>query len=198
MCISRMKAFFLLVMLVFLFVGGCTKRVPIEKVEVVPWEQLDQDGDGITNGEDLCPCTPGQTVYVTREGCWNPFKYGYPNFDFEKSFLSTDDEAALRETLHVFFANPEMVVEIWGTTDVIGSDSYNYPLSQRRAEEVKAFLIRNGVPEYQVIAVGKGSELSDPMVITPADGEKDRRVFFSVRCSDSKLYQSLKRKRRGI
>jgi outer membrane protein OmpA-like peptidoglycan-associated protein len=43
-----------------------------------------------------------------------------------------------------------------GHTDATGSDSYNQQLSERRAEAVRAELIRNGVPADRLSAAGRG------------------------------------------
>lgn len=47
-------------------------------------------------------------------------------------------------------------VRIDGYTDRLGSDAYNQELSQRRAESVKAELVRAGVPAQRISAEGHG------------------------------------------
>lgn len=48
------------------------------------------------------------------------------------------------------------VVQVVGHTDFIGSDGDNLRLSQRRAESVRDFLVRNGVPDDGLLAHGAG------------------------------------------
>jgi outer membrane protein OmpA-like peptidoglycan-associated protein len=43
-----------------------------------------------------------------------------------------------------------------GHTDATGSESYNQQLSERRAEAVRAELIRDGVPAARLDAMGRG------------------------------------------
>ena len=43
-----------------------------------------------------------------------------------------------------------------GHTDRIGSDQSNLALSQRRADTVRAFLVREGVPAAAISATGMG------------------------------------------
>src|SRR5512143_3169111 len=63
-----------------------------------------------------------------------------------------------------------------GYTDLSGSAQYNLRLSERRAEAVKAELVRLGVPSTAITTIGKGEE--DPLVPTK-DGVREaqnRRV----------------------
>ncbi|UUY08242.1 OmpA family protein [Pseudomonas sp. J452] len=52
--------------------------------------------------------------------------------------------------------HPERDVLIEGHTDNVGSDAANFSLSQRRAESVKAYLLRQGVASSRLDASGKG------------------------------------------
>lgn len=71
-------------------------------------------------------------------------------------------------------------VEIAGHTDNRGSDSYNLDLSQRRADAVRAYLIRQGVPEERLVATGYGE--TRPIDPTDSDAafEANRRVDFDL------------------
>ena len=53
-------------------------------------------------------------------------------------------------------------VRITGYTDRIGSASYNQKLSERRANAVKSYLVRQGVEAGRFVAVGKGK--ANPVV----------------------------------
>lgn len=72
--------------------------------------------------------------------------------------------------------NPEVEVVINGHADRSGTDQYNLDLSQKRAEFVRATLIRAGVPAERIRYFAFGE--TDPAVPTP-DGvrePKNRRV----------------------
>jgi OmpA-OmpF porin, OOP family len=72
--------------------------------------------------------------------------------------------------------------EVSGHTDTSGSASHNKELSQKRAQVIVKELVARGVPENEIVAVGKGSEA--PLVKpddTPAKKAKNRRYEVRVR-----------------
>ena len=52
--------------------------------------------------------------------------------------------------------NPDTKVVIEGHTDSIGGDAYNKKLSERRAEAVKRYLVRQGIDAGRIRTVGHG------------------------------------------
>src|SRR5205823_10395499 len=50
------------------------------------------------------------------------------------------------------------LVELQGFTDSVGSEQYNFGLSQRRAESVERYLVSKNVPLYRVSIVGLGED----------------------------------------
>ena len=68
------------------------------------------------------------------------------------------------------------VFTLTGHADRSGPVAYNQRLSERRADAVKARLIREGIPAGQIVTIGRGE--TQPMVPT-ADGVREpqnRRV----------------------
>lgn len=51
-----------------------------------------------------------------------------------------------------------MIIEIAGHTDNTGDSAYNKKLSQARAESVRSYLIKKGVPASRMLAKGYGAE----------------------------------------
>lgn len=66
-------------------------------------------------------------------------------------------------------------VRIEGHTDASGSATSNRSLSQRRAQAVADFLIRNGLPASRLEVVGYGS--SRPLAGIPSQSAANRRVM---------------------
>jgi outer membrane protein OmpA-like peptidoglycan-associated protein len=94
----------------------------------------------------------------------------------------TPDSKAILDSMFAEIANypvPDLVVV--GHTDKVGTDPFNDALALRRAETVRAELIRRGVAPANIVAVGRGKR--DPLVPT-ADGvaeARNRRVEIVVR-----------------
>jgi outer membrane protein OmpA-like peptidoglycan-associated protein len=97
-------------------------------------------------------------------------------FDFDKSTITAEAQKTINQAADAAKAGQASQVTLTGHTDRSGSEQYNMALSLRRAEAVKASLIRLGVPASLIVVVGKGE--SQPLVPT-ADGVREpqnRRV----------------------
>jgi outer membrane protein OmpA-like peptidoglycan-associated protein len=111
-----------------------------------------------------------------------------PLFNFDKYDIRTDQVSKLDE----FVANIRGLEyeTIWavGHTDRIGSISYNQGLSERRANSIKSYLVRQGVPADKIRTLGRSK--SSPVTGTACENERgralisclqpDRRVDLSV------------------
>jgi len=97
-------------------------------------------------------------------------------FDFDKSNIRPDARPIIEEAANNARKGGLSRITLTGHTDRAGSDAYNQRLSIRRAEAVKAELVRLGFNPNDIAVIGKGE--SDPLVPT-ADGvrePKNRRV----------------------
>ena len=110
-----------------------------------------------------------------RTGQWTPAAaQGYFGCDKDINvnvvfgFDSTALDAAAQKTLtEVAAAAKAGNVEATGYADRLGSAAYNQKLALARAQSVKNFLVKSGVPADKVAVKSKGA--ADP-VVTCADG----------------------------
>ena len=96
-------------------------------------------------------------------------------FEFDKSALTPDGKKVV-DAAAAAFKSGKSGVAIAGYTDLAGTQTYNLALSHRRADVVKAALVRDGVPASAINEAWHGKE--NPRVPT-ADGVREpqnRRV----------------------
>jgi OOP family OmpA-OmpF porin len=100
-------------------------------------------------------------------------------FEFDKSALTADGKRVV-DAAAAAFKSGKSGVAIAGYTDLSGTQPYNMALSKRRADTVKAALVRDGVPGAAIDESWHGKE--NPRVPT-ADGVREpqnRRVEISM------------------
>jgi OOP family OmpA-OmpF porin len=78
------------------------------------------------------------------------------HFDFNKSKIRPGDAAVLDEAASTLKANPNVTVNVNGYCDAIGGEEYNLKLSDRRANAVVNYLVKDGIPSSQLIPHGYG------------------------------------------
>jgi outer membrane protein OmpA-like peptidoglycan-associated protein len=77
-------------------------------------------------------------------------------FDFDKANLRPDALQIVREAADYAKGHNVTVIHVTGYTDTMGSVDYNLALSKRRAETVKAELVRLGIPAKEIDVAWKG------------------------------------------
>ncbi|MBF0202625.1 MAG: OmpA family protein, partial [Desulfamplus sp.] len=107
---------------------------------------LDTDGDGVPDYLDKCPGTP-VGAKVNSMGCW---VLGELLFDFDSAVIKPAGYADLEDVVAVLKKNPNMKIILEGHTCSIGDASYNMKLSGKRAESVKAYLVKKGIGEGRI------------------------------------------------
>ncbi len=102
------------------------------------------------------------------------------HFDFNKSTIKKEYIPLLNEVVKVLKENPNVRVRIEGFTDDIGSKAYNDRLALRRAQAVRDYLVRAGIPADRIEVAGFGKERYIADNTTPIGRFTNRRAEFIV------------------
>lgn len=100
-------------------------------------------------------------------------------FDLGKATLREDSKAEL-DKLYEIMKNSDIVIELGGHTDSIGSDEANLKLSQDRVNSVKGYLTGKGIPEKRMNAVGYGEREPVASNSTEQGRQLNRRVEVKI------------------
>ncbi|WP_232424951.1 OmpA family protein [Algoriphagus resistens] len=106
-------------------------------------------------------------------------------FDFDKAMLRSVHKKELERTAIMLKRMPNLMLYIEGHTDQRGSEEYNKPLSERRADVVKKYLIERGIEESRMDETwfGETKPINDCNEIscTEAMHQLNRRTELRVR-----------------
>ncbi len=140
----------------------------------------DDDGDGVPNSIDRCPNTPRGDM-VDAYGCTikDEIKLEGVNFATASWALVPESAYVLDYGVATLKKHPNLVIEVHGHTDSVGSVKYNIVLSQHRAESVMTYLREHGVTNTMTAkGYGKEHPIADNAT---ADGRlQNRRVALHI------------------
>ncbi len=111
------------------------------------------------------------------------------NFLYKSAKLMPGADTTLKPVAAFAKKYPEADIEIIGHTDNIASEDYNLKLSEKRAEAVKSWLVKNGVNDYRIKTKGMGKTQPIASNDTEQGRAQNRRVevHYTVAESDSNL-----------
>jgi len=101
-------------------------------------------------------------------------------FNSSSSTLTKDSYSSLDALADTLKVHPELHLTIEGHADNTGNVSQNQLLSQQRADAVKSYLIKKGIPSDRITAIGYGQNrpVSDNKTIQGKAA--NRRVEFKL------------------
>ena len=94
------------------------------------------------------------------------------HFGFDRWELDDGAETALLSIVQELQKNPRLTVDLEGYTDPVGTNNYNIQLSQRRVEAVRRYLVKKGVDQPRIQAVGLGPLVDRDSKEAPAKRRK--------------------------
>jgi len=95
-------------------------------------------------------------------------------FDFNKADIRADAAETLKKNVEWFKQHPGKKVRVEGHTDITGTEKYNMGLGHRRADAVKAYLIKLGIDGTLLQTVSYGDT-------KPVCSEKDEACWAKQR-----------------
>jgi len=101
-------------------------------------------------------------------------------FDYDRDNLRDEAASLLDAKAAILLANPAVTLTITGHTDERGTAEYNLALGQRRAAQVKRYLMAKGVSDRRLSTQSLGD--SEPAASGTDDGayQQNRRAEFGV------------------
>jgi outer membrane protein OmpA-like peptidoglycan-associated protein len=148
----------------------------------------DNDGDDIPDVQDRCPNKAGNK---SAGGCPDTFRFILVResiielrrkilFKGSSSTINPRSYPILGEVAQALTRMPGVGVRIEGHTDSEGPESRNQRVSQRRANAVRKYLMKKGIPGQRLVAVGYGEDRPVDDNDTDEGRENNRRVEFHL------------------
>jgi len=101
-------------------------------------------------------------------------------FEFDKADLRPEDRELLARIAGIMLTSHDYTISVNGHTDDVGSAAYNQRLSERRAESVREFLVKSGLPAEILSVQGHGKSLPLVPGTSEAARAKNRRVELGI------------------
>lgn len=102
------------------------------------------------------------------------------NFEYDRAIIPEENKPVLDAAAAKLMAMPHLSLDIIGHTDSDGSESYNQPLSESRAQAVHDYLVAQGVPDEQLSARGVNFQFPVASNATEQGKFRNRRIEFKI------------------
>jgi outer membrane protein OmpA-like peptidoglycan-associated protein len=101
-------------------------------------------------------------------------------FDSGQFTLRPQAREKLAKISGIVLAYPTLLLAVEGNTDSVGTEEFNQTLSEKRAESVRSYLTKEGVPEASTTAAGFGKTRPIASNDTADGRQQNRRVELIV------------------
>lgn len=101
-------------------------------------------------------------------------------FELNKAYLKKESLDMLSRLVQIMRENPGMKLEVRGHTDASGTAAYNQKLSERRADAVMEYMIKQGISPERLRSMGLGQNEPVADNKTPEGRAKNRRTEFKI------------------
>ena len=109
-----------------------------------------------------------------------PISFHSMLFEFDKSNLTPETKAELDRVAKIMQDDPNVMLELQGNTDSVGTDAYNKALGERRAKAVFDYLKSKGINPNRLKMVSFGESKPVASNATDAGRAQNRRVDLVV------------------
>jgi outer membrane protein OmpA-like peptidoglycan-associated protein len=124
------------------------------------------------SGVDVKPVDNGQAILVNMPGG--------VTFDTNSTVLKPGFTGTLDQIADNLNHYPNSLIDVYGHTDSVGSDSYNQTLSENRARVVADYLVSRGVNPQRIRSTGFGKTQPIASNDTPEGRAANRRVELKI------------------
>jgi outer membrane protein OmpA-like peptidoglycan-associated protein len=144
--------------------------------------QVKIQSEGYVPEGAVVECQPGATVVRNFELFKKEEKIVLRgiNFEFNSAVIKPGSYPILNDAAEMLKKHPDVMIEIGGHTDKVGSDSYNLNLSQLRAASVMTYLVQQGVRAQRLQTRGYGEAMPVADNNTEAGRALNRRIEFRI------------------
>ncbi len=150
------------------------------------WENYPEAGAGLDRGNFGVANTNNQQIHTGEKSYTIDLANRFASevtstihFAFDSAQLDGQSRTVLRQQATWIRQFPEVRFRVYGHTDAVGSNAYNYGLGKRRANAVVRYLSTQGISRNRleaVVSLGK----TQPLIVSQGRERQNRRTVTEV------------------